>query len=134
MVLGFLVAPLMPAFIIIVIATAMDGSLKNLSTWPFKITMLFSYPVMAAFGLPSYLILRRLRVISIYPYMIIGFILAVIIVLTIYAAIPIAYGSFIYHLRELARIGWISFFVGSLGAISGLSFWLIVRPDLYQKS
>jgi hypothetical protein len=78
-------------------------------------------------GVPAYLLLGRVKQHRIWVYALLGF---------AGAALPfLVYGS----MRDLARFdagqaAYVVCFVGLLGAISAVIFWLLARPDKVAPS
>jgi len=118
-VIAFLAAPLVPALL-----TGWFGFMNG-TYHPLAIFVLVCgclYVLQAIVGVPAYLLLGRVRQHRIWTYALLGF---------AGAALPfLVYGS----MRDLDRVAasqaaYVIVFVGLLGAISAVIFWLLARPD-----
>jgi hypothetical protein len=123
-IIAFLAAPLVPALL-----TGWFGFMNG-TYHPLAIFVLVCgclYVLQAIVGVPAYLLLGRVRQHRIWTYALLGF---------AGAALPfLVYGS----MRDLDRVGagqaaYVIVFVGLLGAISAVIFWLLARPDKIASS
>jgi hypothetical protein len=127
-VLGFLAAPIVPAMLV-----AMTGN------WPVGIFVaIFGYPAVLLLGIPTHIILQKVGL-SWWPaYVTTGFLAGGLSEL-LYSFILVATDNRPPNTSAFSRgfsavIGsldevWPLFFVGCMGAIGALTFWLIARPD-----
>jgi hypothetical protein len=122
--IAFLVAPMLPALL--------SGwfVFMNGSHHPLAIFILVCgcfYVLQAIVGVPAYLLLARARQHRIWTYALLGF---------VGVALPfVVFGS----MRDLGRTeagqaAYVICFVGLLGAISAVVFWLLARPDKVAPS
>jgi hypothetical protein len=118
-VLGFLLGPLVPGLLIGILIVIQHGPLQSIGfcIW---LAALLGYPIAVVFGVPLFLLMRRLNWIQMYYYALIGPILGVVSVA-------------LYCVYSRPTYAWPTdwFVKGAfMGVLATVSFWLIVRPDL----
>lgn len=123
-VIAFLAAPMVPALL-----SGWFGFMNG-TYHPLAIFILVCgglYVLQAIVGVPAYLVLGRVKQHGIWVYALLGF---------AGTALPfLVYGS----MRDLGSVGagqaaYVICFVGLLGAISAVIFWLLARPDKVASS
>lgn len=103
--------------------------------------LLFGLPTSIVFGLPTYFILQKLRLNRLLSYVVAGFIAAIISELVYFLLVeltndhPPDVSPALSAVRGLPSLFAepSTFFIGLLGGIAGLTFWLIARPDQQQR-
>ena len=102
------------------------------------ITLLFSYALMAIFGVPIFLLFRRYRLTSLSVAIAAGFVCGAIgsvgflllIGLLLDGSISVAVASFVENFERRGATDFVLVVLsGLLGATVGLVFWFIARPD-----
>jgi hypothetical protein len=98
--------------------------------WALKLSAMVGYPALVILGLPAYLVFRRLNWVTIWPYLIIGVIIGMIVPAVIYfpgaSLSKLASPSRNASLEPAVAMFALAAFFGGL---SSCVFWLIARPD-----
>lgn len=129
-ILGFLVAPVSPGLLIVILAAVFGFGKSDEGIWIIKLSGMLGYPIAIVLGVPLYIFFRSRSWNGLLIYITAGALLGVIIYL-IY--IPLGgYSSnglsglferFSHTAQVFIPLGMIC------GAVAALSFWLIARPD-----
>lgn len=128
---AILLAPIVPSIMVGVFAPA-AGIFYGL---------LFGLPTSIIFGIPTYLILQKLRLNRLSSYLAAGFAAAVIsefinlVIVGLTSIYPPGVSPIFSAISPLPSlfVEPSTYFIGLLGGIAGLTFWLIVRPDQQQR-
>ena len=106
-VIAFLLAPLAPGFLLMIIA--LFGH-PGEGIWGLKFLAIFTYPAMMVLGLPVHLLLLKRHWTSGWSYTLAGLIIGALV-------------AGIFFGKLIAILGAI------LGTTTGFTFWLIARPS-----
>ena len=126
LILGFVVAPLVPGLLVGLFSLIRYGSLLAFGL-SVCIAFLFGYPVAALLGGPLFLVMQRYRLVKPYYYTVLGGILGLVSGFLAYIE-KLQYYSledYVHHFLTTQHVLW----GAGMGAIATTSFWLIVRPD-----
>ena len=122
LVCGFALAPLAPGFIFLLLSIFL-GKLGE-GFWMFSLISMFTYAVAIFLGIPTYLLLKKIRANSLVSYFIAGGFLS---------AAPVIYLIVIPALDQWGRLYPSNYgqilFIFIVAAIVIITFWFIVRPD-----
>jgi uncharacterized membrane protein len=121
--LAFVGAPMIPAIIPAWFYHANNADVPLLTAWVFF--CFFFYAFQIVIGVPAYLLLRRKRAHRVWPYLIFGF---------FGVAVPSVFWTVVkWPRQESYNLGFLLFdvflYLGLLGAVTALTFWLLARPD-----
>jgi len=124
--LGFLLAPLVPGVLAGVFALVQQGSLSVL-LFDIGLALLLGYPVGAVLGVPLFALMQRLHLARMYHYTLSGSALGIVS----------AFVGNVDKLRFFSLTDYCRYYVTPrtmlLGALMGMvattAFWIIVRPD-----
>ena len=122
LVLGLLVAPLMPSLIVLFLS--LMGNVSD-GLWLLKLIAMIEYLTMIVIGLPIHLLFQRNGWKSVWLYLIVGILLGA------------GTATFIFlpqYIIGAGQANTASFAIAGIaalyGAITAVTFWLIVRPDI----
>jgi branched-subunit amino acid transport protein AzlD len=125
--LGFFLAPLMPCFIIIILATITGGS--GAEFWV-MIILLISYPVCLFVGAPVYIIFENYNITGLVHYIIAGMAASIIAILFVFFFNKLSISDFHAAAESILSIHYaIMGLMVVVGGIISTTFWFIARPD-----
>lgn len=124
---AFLIAPLTPAAIVMLIAAG--GGRLGEGLWASTIVLPMSYGVMLVPGIPLYWLVRRLRWVSLWSYMAMGLICASA------GSVVLWWGTFAERFSDPDMAGWTPFIAfcvvaGIFGLLTGVVFWKLEQPTV----
>jgi hypothetical protein len=129
-IVGFLVAPIAPGVLAVVLATLAVGSValspRGLSgaAWIIGLSAVLGYPIAIAFGLPLYVFFRWRGWNGLLVYVLAGAFLGLVIYSVYFAGVLLNDDSANgLPAPQLIPAGMIS------GIVAAVSFWLVARPD-----
>jgi hypothetical protein len=122
-VLGFAIAPALPAQIIVALAI-LQGSSDGL-TFAVSILSLIGYGVSPVFGVPGYLLLKRYGITGLHVYLCCGCLVGFAAGVFIFSPDLVARGRVDLALQLLNNIYRYILFGGLSGLFSGGLFWII---------
>lgn len=118
---GLLLAPLAPGLLLL--AVSLFGAVGE-GLWAMKVMAIFAYPTMIILGLPIHLLFKRAGWTRLWPYLIAGALSGLVVSLVVFPSV---------HIFAPGQGGASSIAIAVLaaffGALSALTFWLIVRPQ-----
>jgi hypothetical protein len=134
-ILGFLVAPISPGVLAVLLTAPFHGSDAfsrdvPAAVWIIGLSAVLGYPTAIAFGVPFYILLRWRGWNGLLVYVLAGALLGFIVYL-IYLIVVLSAEFSVYSLRQLAERTLSPLIPAGMicGAVAGTTFWLIARPD-----
>jgi len=129
LVIGFLVAPSVPALVVYVVSIATSS--RGEATWSFWLFIGFGYLAAVFLGVPSYLVLQARRMHGLIPYVLTGALIGLICVVLCFSPYLIS-GQWLTNHEEaftLFRTGAAMSVPAILsGAFASAAFWFIAGP------
>jgi hypothetical protein len=129
-VLGFLVAPISPGLMIVVLGAVFAFGKSSEGIWIIKLSAMLGYPIAVVLGVPLYFFFRSRGWNGLLVYTMAGALLGVLIYL-----ITIPLGGYSSNglpglSERFSNTALVYIPLGMIcGAVAALSFWLIARPD-----
>ncbi len=129
-ILGFLVAPVSPGLLIVILAAVFGFGKSGEGIWIIKLSGMLGYPIAIVLGVPLYIFFRTRSWNGLLIYIMAGALLGVMIYL-IYIPLGGYSSNGLSGLFErFSNTALVSIPLGMIcGAVAALSFWLIARPD-----
>jgi hypothetical protein len=126
--LGFLLAPLTPGFLLLFLSMIEMDAREGV--WALEMSALVGYPAMVILGLPAHLLLKRTGWTSLGIYAFVGLLIGLAIATALFYSMAAKNFSLMPDpgksiTPSIAVLVLAAFF----GAISGIVYWLIGRPD-----
>jgi len=122
LILGFVLAPFAPGFLFLLLSLFL-GKLGE-GFWMFFLISIFTYAVAVFLGIPTYILLRKIKATSLASYFIAGGILSSVLILYLIVMPALDQWGRLYPSNYSQML-----FVFIVAAIVILTFWFIARPD-----
>lgn len=128
--LGFLVAPIFPGLLIVILAAVFGFGKSGEGVWLIKLSGMLGYPIAIVLGVPLYIFFRSRGWNGLLIYVTAGGLLGLTIYL-IYIPLGGYSSNGLSGLSErFSNTAKVYIPLGMIcGAVAALSFWLIARPD-----
>ena len=130
-IVAFVVAPLSPALIIMILVTAFGAGKVGEAAWLLRFSALLGYPIALGLGIPIFFLLKRADWNSLSLYVALGVIAGLILYLFYFPPLELSPRGEIQFSKALTS-GMLLFSVLGMicGALATTVFWLIARPDI----
>ncbi len=128
LIVAILVAPLLAGLLFLAMSLFSGNAGEGL--WALTISAAVGYPAMLVLGLPAHLLLRFLKWTNIFGYGLAGLLIGTVLSAILFSSVIAHNFSLVPDPnKSLTPVTAIAVLAVIVGAMSGIVFWLIARPD-----